>query len=373
MSEPTAIISFADQSFAAFRGAAWPRQHAYAQRHGYAWRGYTVRRTDRPASWNKIILIQESLREYRTVWWMDADAAPVDADKPLPDFEADITLARDDNGYNCGVIGCRASEAMMAFLDAVWGAEEWIDHPWWEQAAIQALLPNSGLAVCQLAKSFNAYPHEPDPVILHCPAMPLEHRLEHLHALPPAPALPQIGWQSGATGWRATTAMDPAHISLIYGLILASKPSRILELGVGTGACTRAILESLAYNSHGHLTAVDNWLDWGGRRPTLADELAQCGVAIIETDESAFLSRCRSDSYDFLVSDADHFSGDVANQLRILTRGGVALFHDTNAAHDFPALQEVLVAAQSMTHCHFVRKSRPDEQCDRGLLMIIKS
>lgn len=366
-----AIISFADDRFAAFREVSWPRQHAYAMRHGYAWRGYTVRKTNRPASWNKILLIDEAIREFTVVWWMDADAAPANPDVPLPDISADLAMAQDENGYNCGVIACRANEKVKAFLHAVWLQEDCVNHRWWEQAAMHRVLEERTVSVQKLPKRFNAYPGEPDPVIVHCPAMSVAARLAHLGALPRATALPLPRCPCEGIGRPSTVAMDDAHVMLIYGLVLAYKPNRILELGIGTAKCSRAILEAIAYNTRGRLTCVDNWRDWGGRRPPVADALERCGVEIIESDQMAFLAGSHA-TYDFIVSDADHFSGEAALIMAALNDGGIAVFHDTNAPFDFPALQRILEHSGSYPRYHFLRNSRPDERCDRGLLVVVK-
>ena len=214
-------------------------------------------------------------------------------------------------------------------------------------------------------------------MILHCAARPYHERLAVLRALPIARAgaldpglVPAPPGDPGA--WPGLVAIDTAHGALIYGLVAAHKPARVLELGMGTGYTTDLLLRALAFNGHGTLTCVDNWLDWRGARPAHADAMACRGVEVITAAENDFLANCQPSEYDFLVSDADHFSGDFEAQMRVLKAGGIAVFHDTNAAYDCPALARVTAGAVELPHYHFRRNSRPDERCDRGLLVVAK-
>src|SRR5437867_3457846 len=62
-------------------------------------------------------------------------------------------------------------------------------------------------------------------------------------------------------------AMDAVHANLIASVVLAKKPERILELGIGSGILTRALLAAIRVNRHGELESVDNLSDWRGEMP----------------------------------------------------------------------------------------------------------
>ncbi len=125
-----------------------PVLRAYAARHGY---DVVVAREsrcpERPVSWSKVRLIQELMARYELVVWVDVDTVVLDPSRDIADElvpEADIYLAA--HHYlgqeipNAGVLMVRATPAANAFLDLVWEQEQYIEHPWWENAAILDLL-----------------------------------------------------------------------------------------------------------------------------------------------------------------------------------------------------------------------------------------
>jgi hypothetical protein len=124
---------------------------AYAARHGYDLRLSTrLLDTARPPAWTKIALVRELLDGYDEVLWVDADAIFLDVSKDIaelvrPDkdlylvehrWEADETW----RSANTGVFLVRSTRWARRFLDRVWAAERYIDHPWWENAAVLDLL-----------------------------------------------------------------------------------------------------------------------------------------------------------------------------------------------------------------------------------------
>lgn len=165
-------------------------------------------------------------------------------------------------------------------------------------------------------------------------------------------------------------AIDDAHIALIVGVIKAAKPDRVLELGFGSGQTTKAIADALAWNGHGSLVTVDNWVDWGGVKP----EHAQ-GFAFLELDEADALQQLQM-TFSVIVSDADHRNAGryIDLYLKILAPGGVLFFHDTNQPN-YPTLFSLrdLLALRGIAWQHFTVSTRPDERCDRGLLMVLSA
>jgi hypothetical protein len=108
----------------------------------------------RPASWAKVRLVLDLLRTYEWVWLIDADALIVDLDRDV--FEGiDVTggpiwLARHPQGReadhvveNAGVVLARATPAARRFLEEVWAATQFVNHNWWENAAILHLIGRS--------------------------------------------------------------------------------------------------------------------------------------------------------------------------------------------------------------------------------------
>jgi hypothetical protein len=124
---------------------------AYAALHGYDLRLSTRPLDhDRPPAWSKIALVRELLDSYDEVLWIDADAIFLDISKDIAElvrpgkdlylvehlWEADETW----RSANTGVFLVRSTPWARSFLDRVWAAEQYIDHPWWENAAVLDLL-----------------------------------------------------------------------------------------------------------------------------------------------------------------------------------------------------------------------------------------
>lgn len=164
--------------------------------------------------------------------------------------------------------------------------------------------------------------------------------------------------------------MDECHYELIQGMAQALKPQRVLEIGIGSGICSRRLLRALAANNFGELISVDNWHDWGGQRPEWIRPSAHWTIA--EQSEEHFIKTCQ-DRFGLIVSDGDHHRADqwARETLDLLEPGGVAFFHDVANA-DFPNLMKIHVAAlESGYSCRlFNRSTLPSERCYRGLLMV---
>jgi galactosyl transferase GMA12/MNN10 family len=178
-----------------------PTFAAYADRHGYDLRLYAATPApERPESWGRIRVFQELLDEYDEVLWIDADAAIVDdsrdiADELEPDdlmgMVAHVTPEGDDPIPNCGVWLLRRDPEVLEFLDVVWGSVRYIDHKWWENAAVLVALGyrleprvrrDRPTPLCLrtrlVPKAWNSVPIDPSahPRIVHFPGMPLDER-----------------------------------------------------------------------------------------------------------------------------------------------------------------------------------------------------
>jgi predicted O-methyltransferase YrrM len=170
-------------------------------------------------------------------------------------------------------------------------------------------------------------------------------------------------------------AVDQAHVALLFGVACSLKPKRVLELGIGAGYTTEAILQALEYNESGRLTCVDNWIDWNGQEPSIANRLREKGVEIVLSDEETYLLKCESQVYDLLVSDADHRNSHrwVDQHLRVVRDGGFLFFHDTSNS-EFTNLAEIVkyVQEKGLWYYEFKESTRSTERCHRGWLMVLK-
>lgn len=101
----------------------------------------------RPPAWDKVILIRHALSLYETVMWIDADAIICDPTRNIREaLDSNYSMhlvAHDYEGkvtVNTGVWICRRDERVLELLDAVWNHTAYIQHPWWEQAALMDLI-----------------------------------------------------------------------------------------------------------------------------------------------------------------------------------------------------------------------------------------
>jgi hypothetical protein len=124
-----------------------PSFERYAAVHGY---DLILLRHDlaprRPSSWSKVVLLQQLALAYDFLLWVDADAVIVD---PSRDFVEELRpgrhryLAHRLRGQvvpNCGVMGLRGGRRAERLLSRVWNSTRFIEHGWWENAALLHLL-----------------------------------------------------------------------------------------------------------------------------------------------------------------------------------------------------------------------------------------
>ncbi len=170
-----------------------------------------------------------------------------------------------------------------------------------------------------------------------------------------------------------TVTLDQCHLDLLYGLMVSLKPKHALELGIGSGQVTDLIIRAFEYNGLPlDLTTVDNWLDWDYQMPAVAAEYEKKGVHIVTASEMDY-SRSLRRSFDLIISDADHHHAHSSFPIfmKHLNRGGMFVCHDV-ANPDFPNLRLIYSAVRcaGLPHLFFNASSRPDEHCQRGLLVI---
>lgn len=174
-----------------------------------------------------------------------------------------------------------------------------------------------------------------------------------------------------------TQSIDRAHVFLIAGLILAHKPRRVLELGVGSAYLTRVVLAALRENACGELTSVDNFYDWSGAQPPHIAVLQRESPSwkLVLSDETGFLREASSEAFDFVISDGDHTRGyqNTPDTFRVCAPGGVIVFHDTNSVL-FRLLGRVPARCRQLGFpgMHFTAQSLPGERTERGLFVVAK-
>jgi galactosyl transferase GMA12/MNN10 family len=122
----------------------------YADRHGYDLDLRTeLPAPDRPASWSKVHLARNLLDEYEEVFWIDADAIFVDISEDIAGHVKpgkDLYLVEHiweggkRRNANFGVFLIRSTPWSRQLLDDIWNSEQYINHAWWENAALIDML-----------------------------------------------------------------------------------------------------------------------------------------------------------------------------------------------------------------------------------------
>lgn len=177
----------------------------YADRYGYELvLHHDVLEPTRHPAWSKVCVILDALSRYDLVFWVDADAAIVDASRDVADELAPRSLlglvAHDYEGQqipNCGVMVVRNDRRTRRLFEEIWEQTDLLDHKWWENAAMLRLLgyelePTVRLVaptrmnkrVQFLDAGWNSVLVDPapHPRVNHYPGRSQDYRLEHLRA-----------------------------------------------------------------------------------------------------------------------------------------------------------------------------------------------
>lgn len=144
--KPIIVTASEGEEFAVIRKITWPRLHAYAKKHGmeFYWDDMP-RGTPRPPSWKKLTFIAHALSQADTVIWVDADVYVLNflddilAGVPDTAWQAMVRHQTNEGDVpNAGVWVVR--RPMLMYLMAAAMSDHLINHPWWEQAAIHAMM-----------------------------------------------------------------------------------------------------------------------------------------------------------------------------------------------------------------------------------------
>lgn len=173
--------------------------------------------------------------------------------------------------------------------------------------------------------------------------------------------------------------IDQAHADLLRGLIVAQKPKTVLELGIGGGQGTDAMLSGLEYNQQPYeYTLVDNWFDFGRQQPPEVAERYGSRIEVVTSDEKDFVFSCTK-KFDFIMSDADHFQTDQWFEYvfaELVNDNGILCYHDVNLIdNEFVNLRTIYYKCREygLAYKLFNLNSLPTERCQRGLLVIFKN
>lgn len=118
----------------------------YCELHGYDFICYTESiDPSRPHAWQKIKAVQKELENYDWVFWSDADAIVMNDKIPLENYideNYSLIICFDNFSHvvNSGQFLIKNATNSFEFLSEVYNRSEFINHPWWENAAIISVL-----------------------------------------------------------------------------------------------------------------------------------------------------------------------------------------------------------------------------------------
>lgn len=160
---------------------------------------------------------------------------------------------------------------------------------------------------------------------------------------------PHDGWDEGKGSWSAGSVWT-VEGRVLYALVRALKPKRVLEFGTADGCSATHMAAALKANGSGFLTCIDQY-DWAGRY--IPDDLRD-NLRIVQ---STVYERLTHDNaiYDFVYEDSDHTTETVKavwqwSQTRV-TQGGAVISHD--AVH--PAIGHLVKAGIEQSGAQDVR------------------
>lgn len=155
------IITSHDENYNEIGNITKKTMRNYAQKFGFEFEFLEMPNTGRSQTWNKIISIKDQIlkKNHDFIMWLDADAFfPNDAENVVSilNDNHEIYLSNHycsvhkgsnykntiltTNRINCGVMIFKVSEFNINFLNKVWSSEKYINHHWFEQAAIMDLI-----------------------------------------------------------------------------------------------------------------------------------------------------------------------------------------------------------------------------------------
>ena len=142
------MTTYFDKNFEKLGSITLKSMKRYAKKNGFDIKLFNELVSDRPPAWNKILIMQKILDsgKYDFVFWIDSDAVIVGKEDICneivdgKDFYLVKHFVKGRDAPNTGVVLLRNSKWSKDFLKTVWEKTDYINHRWWENAAINDLL-----------------------------------------------------------------------------------------------------------------------------------------------------------------------------------------------------------------------------------------
>jgi predicted O-methyltransferase YrrM len=165
-----------------------------------------------------------------------------------------------------------------------------------------------------------------------------------------------------ATSLTVHADQKPRERVLLYALVFALAPKRVLEIGVRWGGGTRIIHAAMKDLGHaGCIVSIDPQPEFEGNW----DDVSDCTQLVIGASPGALYaaSERAGGDFDFVFIDGDHsYQGALADLLGVVNvtqPGAIVLLHDAYHPPVARAIQEAL-ATHAFTDCGLLATTRND-------------
>lgn len=193
------IISAYDEKFKEISNLSFPTLEKFSQKNKFDCERFLVEGFKKPTPWFKIdaLINTIELDQYDYVLWVDADAIILNQNfniESLINNNKILHIAKDFNNINTGVMLWKVCEESLSLLYKIQSmSEKYLNHIWWEQAAILELYKNNVDNILESTEfveqsTLNAYEMvyyhrnikkgqiNKNSFICHFPALPIEIR-----------------------------------------------------------------------------------------------------------------------------------------------------------------------------------------------------
>ena len=123
----------------------FPRIESYAKKYNADCKLIKLKNNDKPISWQKIPIIKKYLKKYDIELWIDIDVVIVYEEENIFDSLEIDKIQYIVNHHildymvpNAGV--WILTKKMLPYLEVMWNNDKFLNHGWWEQAALMELM-----------------------------------------------------------------------------------------------------------------------------------------------------------------------------------------------------------------------------------------
>jgi hypothetical protein len=208
-----AIITFGTGAHAELLSIARPSYQAFAKRHGYDYFEADRIGHQRPPAWYKVTCLIELLKSYDVAAFFGADLVVVDGREDFP-LDGDWWQAMVVHNTKCGMVPNDdmwiVNQNMIQLLEKVWALDKYLNHGWWEQAALLDVMGYEHLQVSEFPIKVADVENEllrhtrwlDSGWNVHCwdTPQPTRQRIQHATMWPDRAAIMQK-WAEKAQGW----------------------------------------------------------------------------------------------------------------------------------------------------------------------------